>query len=241
MKSKVNNMRVIVYNQKEKEENQMKKLITLLLTVIITFSFTACNGLGVNKETAFDVSKEAYDNVVAAYKLVEEIGSNIYEAWRLGIYEDDEIVDDGVKYLSSKLDLTEDEIIAGVALTLAGEDGEPNSELSKSTANLYFILLEEELFSFCVAVTSNAYKANGKINEVQTILDSSKDLMKKLSEQYSDYEHYPNLKKYYTNTKSFFEFCQNPTGSFEQVKNTINDYKNKARDYASDLDYIFED
>ena len=55
----------------------MKKIITLLLTVIITFLFTACNGLGGNKETAFDVSKEAYDNVVTAYKIIEKIGSDI--------------------------------------------------------------------------------------------------------------------------------------------------------------------
>ena len=64
--------------------------------------------------------------------------------------------------------------------------------------------------------------------------------MKKLSEKYSDYEHYPNLKGYYTTTKSFFDFCQNPTGSFAQYKNMLNDYRNEACDYISVLDYIFE-
>ena len=71
-------------------------------------------------------------------------------------------------------------------------------------------------------------------------MDEAKVLMKELSEKYSDYEHYPNLKGYYTTTKSFFDFCQNPTGNFEQYKNTLNDYRNEARDYISDLDYIFE-
>lgn len=65
--------------------------------------------------------------------------------------------------------------------------------------------------------------------------------MKKMSEKYSDYEHYPSLKKYYTETKSYFDFCKAPTGSFEQVKTTINDYRNDIREYVSDLDYIFED
>ena len=77
--------------------------------------------------------------------------------------------------------------------------------------------------------------------EAQNVLNNAKTQMKELSERYSDYEHYPNLKGYYTTTSSFFDFCQNPTGSFEQVKDTINDYKNEARDYISDLDYIFED
>lgn len=57
----------------------------------------------------------------------------------------------------------------------------------------------------------------------------------------SNYEHYSNLKGYYTTTNAFFEFCQNPTGSFAQVKDTINNYKNDARDYRNDLAYIFED
>lgn len=70
---------------------------------------------------------------------------------------------------------------------------------------------------------------NGKAEEAQTALDAAKTQMKELSEKHSDYEHYPNLKGYFTTTSSFLEFCQNPTGSFEQLKDTINDYKNKAR------------
>ena len=65
--------------------------------------------------------------------------------------------------------------------------------------------------------------------------------MKTLSEKYSDYEHYPALKGYYTTTDAFFDFCQNPSGSFEQVKTTINDYRNDCRSYNKDLNYIFED
>ena len=136
--------------------------------------------------------------------------------------------------------MTESEIIAGVALFLTDEGEEPET-LTKSTANIYFKLMEDNLFSFCVMVVSSAYKANGKVDEAQAALDSAKDLMKTMSEKYSDYEHYPQLKEYYTTTKSFFAFCQNPEGSFEQVKTTINDYRNDARNCVSDLDYIFED
>ena len=225
----------------------MKKVMILILVLVMCLSVVACNsksGSGseepTDKETAFDVAKEAYDKIDAAYEITEKFGSDIYEAWRLGIYEDDEIIDDGVGYLASELSLSESEIIAGVALLLT-EDGEEPEALSKSTANIYFMLFEDDLFSFCVMVVSSAYEANGKVAEAQDALDSAKDLMKKMSEKYSDYEHYPNLKEYYTTTKSFFAFCQDPTGSFEQVKTTINDYRNEARNYVSDLDYIFED
>ena len=94
---------------------------------------------------------------------------------------------------------------------------------------------------FCVMVVTGAYQANGKVAEAQNALEEAKTQMKELSEEYSDYEHYPNLKGYYTTTNSFFDFCLNPTGSFEQVKTTINDYRNEARDYMNDLDYIFEE
>ena len=108
-------------------------------------------------------------------------------------------------------------------------------------SDLYYCVFEDDLFEFCVETVVNAYVVNGKVEEAQTALDTAKAQMKELSAEYSDYEHYPNLKGYFTTTSSFFDFCQNPTGSFEQVKDTVNEYKNEARDYISDLDYIFED
>ena len=224
---------------------KMKSIVCLFLALLMLGSLGSCgstpaNTTPVNKETAFDVAKEAYDKVDAAYQITEKFGSDIYEAWRLGIYDDDEILSNGVGHLASKLSLSEREIIDGVALVFTDEGEEPET-LTKSEANRYFKNMEDYLFTFCVMVVSNAYKANGKVDEAQAALDSAKGLMKKMSEQYSDYEHYPKLKEYYTSTKSFFAFCQDPTGSFEQVKTTINDYRNEARDCVSDLDYIFED
>ena len=68
----------------------MKKIIALLLVAVMSLSFVACGGGAANKETAFDVAKEAYDKV--AYEIADKFGSDIYEAWRLGIYDDDEIL-----------------------------------------------------------------------------------------------------------------------------------------------------
>ena len=66
--------------------------------------------------------------------------------------------------------------------------------------------------------------------------------MKTLSEKYSDYTYYPKLKEFYTTVDSFFHFCEDPFGnSFKQMTDAIEKYKNQARDYQSDLDYIFED
>lgn len=212
-----------------------------------TFEEALCSKHLASKKT-FEASKAAYDNIDIAYEITERFGSDIYEAWRVGIYDDDEILDYGVAHLATELSLSAEEIRTGVAYTivkLLDENWDEMSDDDKkkyiNRADDFFELMEDDLFSFCVMCVSGAYAANGKVEEAQTALDAAKAQMKELSQEYSDYEHYPNLKGYYTTTSSFFDFCNNPTGSFEQVKDTVNDYKNDARDYISDLDYIFED
>ncbi len=221
----------------------MKKALSLLLALGMCLSLCACGD-----KKAFKASKAAYDNIKIAYEITEQIGSDIYEAWRLGIYDDDEILDDGVKHLADELSVSADELRAGVAYTVASvldnnwdDMSEDDKKKLIDNADSFFEAAEDDLFSFCVECVTGAYTANGKVEEAQTALDAAKEQMKELSQKYSDYEHYPKLKDYFTTTSSFFDFCNNPTGSFEQLKDTINDYKNDARDCISDLDFIFED
>lgn len=223
----------------------MKKITSLLLAFWLSLSLCAC---GDSDRKAFEASKAAYDSIDIAYEITEQYGSDLYEAWRLGIYDDDEIFAGGAEHLASGLSLSADEIRTGAAYTVATMVGENWDELSEEDKNKYidnadafFSVMEDDLFTFCVMAVTGAYTVNGKVEEAQTALDAAKAQMKKLSTEYSDYEHYPMLKGYYTTTSSFFDFCNNPTGSFEQVKETINDYRKEARDYISDLDYIFED
>lgn len=228
----------------------MKKVLSLVLIMVMSISFVACG----SKEGAYEISKEAYDNVKKAYEISDAMGSDIYEAWSLGIYSKDEVREDGAKFLAKKMNLTEDEIEEGILyciLTIDDEDGYLNASAderaqAKKTAKRYFSSIfglyeEDNLFSACVFAVVGAYKANGKVDEAQSALNEAKGKMKELSASYSDYEHYPNLKEYYTTTSAYFDFCQNPDGSFEQIKDTLNDYRNEARDLNNDLDYIFED
>lgn len=223
----------------------MKRFFLFCLAVSVCISLTACSGT----KKAFEVSKSAYDSIDIAYDITEQFGSDLYEAWRIGIFEEDELLSDGAHYLSQQLNLSEEDIKKGIGYiyttSIVGENWDTVAEEDKTKYynrdSVLFKMKEDELFSTCVWVVIYSYKLNGKVDEVQTALNTAKEQMKELSDKYSDYEHYPNLKGYYTTTSSFFDFCQNPTGSFEQMKNTINDYKNEARDYISDLDYIFEE
>ena len=178
----------------------MKKIIALILSVATCVSMTACSG---GNKKPFEASKAAYENIDVAYEITEQFASDLYEAWRLGIYDDDEILDDGVDYLAKELSLSKDELTDGVGYAIAEITGENWNEMSDEDkakltrdTNYYFKIMEDSLFSFCVTIVSSAYIANGKAEEAQTALDAAKTQMKELSEKYSDYEHYPNLKGY---------------------------------------------
>ena len=222
----------------------MKRFISMILALSMVFILCACGGGG--KKAAFNASKEAYDNINDAYQIVDDFGDDIYEAWRIGIYDKKNI---SIKLLAEDLNLSEDELKEGVVYfyysLVSGEDYEDGKEEDKEyfrkNADSVFKLYKDDIFSVCVKIVTSAYAANGKIDEAQALLSTAKDQMKTLSEKYSDYEHYPALKGYYTTTNAFFDFCQNPTGSFEQVKTTVNDYRNDCRKYNQDLSYIFED
>ena len=201
-----------------------KSSIFLVVIVLLMLSIIGCSG---GKKKAFDSASIAYTNIDEAYVLIDAFGSDIYNAWRIGIYDKDEV---SVRYLASKLNLHEWDIRLAID-DLTGTD---------DFGDLYFLIFKDDLFSACVMMVSKAYDLNGTVEEIGDYLDDAKISMKELSEKYSDYEHYPNLKKFYTRTNSFFEFCQNPSGSFEQVKTTINDYRNDIRTYKSDLDFIFD-
>lgn len=227
----------------------MKKIMALFLSVAVCLSLTACSG---GNKKAFEASKAAYENIDIAYDITEKYATDTYEVWRISIYEKENILKGGVAFLATKLSLSEDELKEGLGNAVAkvtgvnwseqsAEDRATITENSSSSFRIMEDMVGDNFVSFCVSVITCAYNASGKVEEAQTALDAAKAQMKELSEKHSDYEHYPNLKGYYTTTSSFFDFCQNPSGSFEQSKYTINDYKNKARDYSSDLDYIFEE
>lgn len=220
----------------------MKKLNSVFLILAMVLSLCAC---GNSNKKAFEASKLAYDDICAAYEIVESYGTDIYEAWRIGIYHKDEV---SIDYLSTELFRSKEEIKDGIVYafcegTVTGYDGATAEEKTKlrELADTYFLFHKNDLFSACVWIVQGVYVTSGDVEKAQNALDSAKEKMKELSESYGDYEHYPNLKGFYTTTRSFLEFCQKPTGSFEQITTTINDYNNKIRDYLSDLEYIFDE
>ena len=209
----------------------MKKFICLLLVIVMTFSFSACTGGNTTSQVAFTSAQTTYGNLMSAYEKIDAIGSDIYEAWRIGVYETPSI-----SKLDEKLNLSYEELNAAAEVLGAGMIAYHNVGDS-----VFYLFGDVSKFSICVELVEEAYKLKGTYEEIDNLLASAKSEMKAMSEQYSDYEHYDNLKKMYSIVDSYAEFCKDPTGSFDQLTETINDYRNDIRDLESDLGYIFED
>ena len=199
---------------------------------------------------AYDISKEAYENISKAYTIVEQYGDDLYDGWYVGIFNTDELYEKGSRYLASELSLSEEEVTEGVAFAFVEAFGWNWDEVDQETKEGYMSLdsgtyflavsLLADIKTFCVECVNGAYEVTGKTEEALLALEEAKAIMKQISEKYEDYEHYPALKAYYTETSSFLDFCSNPTGSFDQLRETLNKYKNNIRDLSSDLAYIFE-
>lgn len=217
-----------------KKETMMKKALSLILVLALCLGLCACGGN--NNKDAFTTSQEAFDKITTAYQATNEFSEDIYEAWFLGVnssskYNDDSELDEFADEMHIEL-----EHIQQAIANLRGKDSYSYGDWSR----LYY-LYNYSYFSAWVSVISEAYKCSGKAESIRSELAEAKALMKTLSDKYSDYEHYPSLKKYFTNTLAFFDFCCNPEGSFEQVKDTFNGHRNNARVYFFDLNYIFSD
>lgn len=72
---------------------------------------------------------------------------------------------------------------------------------------------------------------------MQTLLESAKQGLKELP---VDYEYYSGLKVFYTTASALVDYCGSPSGSLDQYKVLLNDYRKEARDYMNDLNFIFE-
>jgi hypothetical protein len=215
----------------------MKKLLIFLLCFSTLLAvFVGCGSKGSQNagntqtdisQAQFECGKKAYDELVTASVICEEMGDAVYGAWYFAIYKaDDYSGSSRITYFSSETGLSSSDIYA------AGE------ALGYSSAVLPYAL---EDFSSAVFIVLQAFETNGKTKQLDTALTNAKTELKTMTEKYSDYSQYPALKSFYSEVDSYATFLKSPSGSFEQLKTTIETYEKSIRTYKSDLAFVFED
>ena len=179
----------------------MKKLIALILTVTMLLSLAACGGSGNVSKEAFESSKEAFRLTTDAYLAINEFSQDLYEAWRLGVNSRKDFDDESnLADFADEMHIDEIYIKQAIA-TLCFKE---NYEYGDWEMLPY--LYNGSYFSAWVSVISEAYVCSGDVDTINENLNAAKTLMKELSNDYSDYEHYPVLKEYFTNTLDCFMF-----------------------------------
>jgi len=222
----------------------MRKIIAIIICICLIIPLVGCSD-----KKAFELTQEAYNNLNEVSDICADMSTDIYEVWRLSIYEKNSIISGGCSFLSHELGYTELELREAGAYTIATEtSGEDWDELSadeqteyKSLVDRSFDVVSEHMVTFCVSLVKNAYLLNGKIERAEQLLNETKVIMKELSDKHSDYEHYTAIKNYYSTMNSFFEFLNNPTCTFDQMSTTVDDYSNSLRDFKSELSFVFDD
>lgn len=196
------------------------------------------------KAYVFELSKEAYENIKTAYELVSNFGSDYYRVRFLSVWKSDEVKNKGVSFLAEDLHyISEDELREGIRLEIEEQHEKGVDWLTeKHLTDMDYLLSElsyNSSLAVCLYATRNAYGLSGKTAEIGDALNSAKEQMKELSEKYSDYTHYPNLKDFFSATSSYYETCFLSGNSLEQYKQLFTDYEKIGKEYISDLDFIF--
>lgn len=196
----------------------------------------------------------AYISIARAWVFVDQMGNDLYNIWHGCVWKKDELSKQGIQFFVDNTSLTEEEVVTGLAARnyLQGEystTGVKWNDLSATDQErhktLIVNLFEKAVRSRQVPDTTdalygvvNAFKLNGDMYTAQDALETAKQAMKELPE---DYLYYNELKGFYTTTSSLVDFCSTPSGNFNQYQILLNDYRKDARNYQNNLDFIFEE
>ncbi len=223
----------------------MKKITAFILCILMvlgtvgcTISQQASNGQQAKNEAQYTCGKAAYDQLNIAADICIDVMDSVYNAWYFAIYTagdytgSDEAYESGLDAFAAKVGIPK-ELLEEAYMEYAGLPTLAGAQL----------LLPYSLTDFknTVSIVEYAYKRSGAFELLNTALSAAKAELKTMMELYSDYSEYPTLKAFYAEVNSYAEFAQNPSGSFQQLKTTIDNYETAIRTYKSELSFMFED
>lgn len=178
----------------------------------------------VRGEIIYTNAKEAYVKLKNVADLCVSGMDDIYGAWYFGIYE----ADDTTAYTYFL------ELSRGVNFRFSQD------ELEEAAESLGFeAWLAKSDWQYSVMIVENAITTRGDYDRIKTNMSDAEKVLQTLTEEYDDYTYYPKLKDYYSAIKSYVEFYTNPSGSFNQLADTINGYENGIRTLESDVSFLF--
>lgn len=171
-------------------------------------------------------AKSAYKYLNTAAGAADEIVVTIYNAWHFAIYRAD--------------DLSDYQKIRGLADALDVYD----TDISEAMENLgllddySYTVLED--FNYTVAVAKEVCRIKGLYDEAEKNINDALTLIQKISEKNREYTKHNELSNYYSFVLAYYNFAKSPTGSFNQLSNTIDNYQTQIITQKNKLSIYFE-
>ncbi len=199
-----------------------------------------------DQELAQGIAQEAYHLLIAASEMAEEFGSDTYTAWNDGIHDADES-GYNLSKLAQNLDLSVDDLKLGLAYLMNEDEWGTMSEAEKQkeideadTTFQLLLMISDSQFSVCVNTVTSAYQMTGKADDIKKNLDEARDLIRTLSNKYPDYKLTDSLKNFHIKIQTYYDYCMNPTGSFKELQNIIQTFRQDVRDAKNELSFDLE-
>lgn len=230
------------------------KKFTLILSCCVILS--ACgNATPANTGSAHPVSQEAQESTISQEQITEsckkafqslntaadtttEIMNVVEKAWYYSIYYDD-ICD---KLGQSKLNRNYGYGYSDyTGLDWAEVKSAMDSILEENGSGSF----KEQTFmyhelNYCFACAIRYYSNNGILSETQALLDSTKTLIKDISNMDSNCKYLEELKLYYSDINAGFEYIQKPTGSYKDLIADNSNYQEKFQTHRNSLSFDLE-
>lgn len=172
-------------------------------------------------EVVYENAKEAYVKLKEVSELCVAGMDAVYGAWHFGIYEADDTYSFDLMLSLETPGFSSEDIKAARELLGFSETSAKNDWQNSL-----------EIVITAIAMRGDYDIINANMAEAEKVLQS-------LTEEYDDYTYYPKLKEYYAAIKSYVAFFTNPTGSFDQLADTVNNYENGIRTLESDVGFLF--
>lgn len=219
----------VIHPEKQKQKKRKKVILFFCITLALLLALGGVFLLKSNKEAiTYTNSKVAFSKLNDSASILSRAMSDIYIAWKWGIYDFDDYAT-----CSTNAERLQKEVSINLELG-AGEDSSPGAYL------VYYAWIDSE-WQGCIDLVVDSYEASGLYQEVEALLNEAQAALKTVSESNADYQYYPSLKQYYSKLQAMFEFVKSPTGSFEQLKTTMNNYSTDIRTFQGDLSFVFAD
>lgn len=182
--------------------------------------------------------KSVYTQMTDIYDLVDRYASDLYETWYLVEYKEDKISKSGFDCLSENLTLSKEELIDGLVHLVIGEDdwnSENESKIDEYRNHTDWqewvfskVAKENTLLQLCIFITEDAYIANGTTEKIETSLNDIKLVIEDLEKRRFDSKFMSLLNEYYDATLSFYNYCNELHGTFNEMAEAMSNYQNEV-------------